>query len=200
MVSGLISSGGGDTNTVPQSRLRMVVAHVLGGTLGGAGAFAAVWLGLAFIRAVVPNAGRFGVVAVIALWAVLADLGRVPYPRFRGQVPQRWYRIYGPSRSYGLYGAVLGGGFATRVNHAFTWVVVAFAGLLLAFPEAVAVGAAYGAARATTVAPGAVFPRAASRILYSGRATRRSWAAVAVVAGLALASVAGAMMVTAVQG
>lgn len=127
--------------------------HSLGGAVGGA----VVASGAALIGLLLASASlrevSIALAAAILVIALLVDTQLVPIrvPSPKRQVPQRWREVLSPRWTAFAYGLELGTGVTTRVYFAATYAVFIVAGLVLGFPAAVGVGAAYGLARGLSV-------------------------------------------------
>lgn len=153
------------------SKLLLAGSHVVGSTLGGVVVALLLWILLAPARTLAPPAAAALFVAV-ALVAVATDLGagRVRFRKGR-LIPSTWWVTARPGLRAGLYGAWLGAGLLTFVPVALTYVVFALGAATVSGFLAVAIGAAFGAARGgMTALAGLSGPDRVSRILYrSGR-------------------------------
>lgn len=131
--------------------LSTVLVHALGGVVGGA--MAALVVVLATRILIVLHLPVVPVAFLILGLSIGTDAKilplRVPSPR--RQVPSAWRERFGPHFTAFLYGLGLGTGFTTRVYFAATYAAFLVAALIVPFPLAVAVGAAYGFSRGIAV-------------------------------------------------
>jgi hypothetical protein len=151
MVLGL--AGLGEARNSFREMIVTGAAHAVGGTVGGAGAVASLWMVATPIRTLAPQVVPVALLAALAFAAALSDAGRITLPRQRRQVPQAWLRNYGPARAYASYGCWLGAGLLTNISYMVEVVVLAAAALLLPFPEALLVGGIFGLGRTAPVTP-----------------------------------------------
>jgi hypothetical protein len=184
MILGIASLGEGERPI--EQRLRLWVAHSVGGTVGGALAALLIWLVLTPVRTMLPGVVGLVLVSLVAAYAVLADLGKVRFRRPSTQVPQTWYARYGPERAYFFYGGALGAGLVTYVPYGLAYSVFAALGLLLPLPAALAAGALFGLARTIPTGPGSLSAEWASRVLFRSPVSHRIFARLSVAATLAL--------------
>jgi len=128
-----------------------VTAYVAGSTMGGA----AIGALLGTVGAVVPRAplAALGVLAAVASLGLLAEagVGGLRLPTNHRQVNERWLDTY-RGWVYGVgFGFQLGLGVVTIVTSAITYLALAAALLVHSTAGGVAVGTAFGLARALPV-------------------------------------------------
>ena len=132
-----------------------LVLHALGATVAGA-AFGALLGGLGALTGAPWGTAGLLVVAAVALLYLAREALQlpIPIPDRKRQVPEWWRTFYSPNVAAFLYGAGLGIGFLTYLTFG-TFVAVA-AGAVAAGSVGLGalVGAAFGLARAATVAVG----------------------------------------------
>ena len=147
--------------------------HTFGGVAGGAASAFLAWLVVALPREALPSDIWMGLVLVLLLYFIAADLRLLRRPWTGRQVPATWLRRHGAHRSYFAYGVALGSGLATHVPYALTYGVFVVAASLLPFDLALITGATYGLARTAVVAPMSYISEKNVKLLVTSRASRR---------------------------
>jgi len=131
-----------------------VAFYLVGSTLGGAALGTVAALAGSLVRRVAHPSGpvALAVIALAALGAVAIDSRRWgPVPSIRRQVNEDWLNQY-RSWVYGIgFGLQLGAGLLTVVTSASTYLLVVVAVLSPTPGLAVALGTAYGVARALPI-------------------------------------------------
>jgi hypothetical protein len=167
-----------------RTRVVMAVAHFVGGVAGGAVGAVAVWLVASPLRTILPLSAREGIVAAVALVAVLMELRILKVRGRQGQVDARWYRKFGPVRAYAAYGLMLGSAIATLRPFAFVYPVLAATGLLVPFPDAVLCGAVFGLGRTVLLGPASYRATFFSCVLHRHAYAFAAWRGVSTTASL----------------
>src|SRR3954453_7887018 len=122
-----------------------VAAYLLGSLVGGAAVGGLLGLAGELLLQPLPLVG-----AVVCIGAAIADLAGL-LPRGRRQVDEAWLNSY-RGWVYGFgFGAQLGAGVVTIVSTASVYVTFAACWLAGAALPGLAIGAAFGAARAATL-------------------------------------------------
>jgi hypothetical protein len=163
----------------------MVMAHAVGGALGGALSVLAVWLLMTPVRTLLPSRLHPVFVLLVFCAAILIDLKLIRGPRGR-QVPQQWYRRFGGSRSYFFYGLALGTVLGTYVPYASAYVFFARASLTSGITQVLLAGATLGLARSLAVIAGVPAPRLVSKLLYRWRHSSAVWSKVSLANSFAI--------------
>ncbi len=186
MIQG-ISAPVGDASFI---RVRLAIAHVAGGAVGGLVGGVIAWFAVVPLRTMVPEAIVLAAVASGAVaGAAMIDLGAGRRLRRRGtQVPQTWRARLGEGWAFFAYGATLGAGLVSYVPYAVTYVGFAVAALTLPLGLAVLVTAAFGAARASAVAVAALSPHRASIVLYRSSSASATFSMLSAASCLAVAA------------
>ncbi len=152
-----------------------VTAYAIGSILGGAamGAIAGAIGVLALGRLSQPQA--LAILAVLAALGLAADLhvGGLRLPGPRRQVDERWLHRY-RGWVYGIgFGFQLGFGLLTIVTTSTVYLTTAAAGLSASIPAAIAIGALFGAARASTLLAARSIRTPAGLVAIDGMLRRR---------------------------
>jgi hypothetical protein len=139
-----------------------------------------LWFLLAPIRTMLPAAVPAIAFLGLVAFATRRDLpvGRAGGALHGRQVPATWRARYGDERAFAAYGFVLGAGALSFTPYALTFIIFAWAGLLMPLGGAIVIGAVFGGARAASVAIGSLSPaRISSAIFRSGKLPRHlPWA------------------------
>jgi hypothetical protein len=170
--------------------LTALATHGLGLVLSTAATGAALGLGG---RIAADGRGRYAVLALLAAWGGLAELGLVPMPRpqSRWQVPGRWRRLT-PWQTSFLYGLGLGPGVTVRIATPAFYVLLLGVALLGSIPTAAALFVVYAMGRWLAVLLFAIGPSQPDRSISAALVRASRWQPAARVAiGLVLALCAG---------
>lgn len=126
-------------------------AYLMGSAVGGAAVGLVLGVVSVPVRAALPAPLAWGLLALVAVLGLAADVGPLALPTRHRQVDEAWLTRY-RGWVYGLgFGAQLGSGVVTIVTSSLTYVVLAAAALSGSVAAGVAIGATFGLVRALPV-------------------------------------------------
>lgn len=193
MILGIASPvGGREDSQILLLRLRMWLAHLTGGAIGGAAMGCLVWILASPIRTFPPR--LVGVILFAAAGLVFAvwDLAKFHLPFSGQQVPARWASAHGAVQGYAMYGIYLGTGLLTFVPVGATYVLFSGLALITSFGTAAIAGALFGVARTGLIGPAALAADSISRLLFRSRLSHAVFPRVSAASSIVIVAVVAA--------